>query len=439
INDNYNFIATTFSVGGTLFLNYNTDNTYSFIASSAATQFQNLVFEIEFLTDQFCRIKHSYNGFKYYLNYYNTSTFAFSAGIDFTSYNVITAGTIPQNTDVFKYILDKSGKIVLRRAKSDGNGSYGVVVYDTSTAKLKLSTFGELAANRYSSNSIFWITYPTNIIDPKLNTSWISYDTGNINLGNVNNTKSSFNIPGNSVVHYEYNNNNSTLDVLKLKNIFSEKHISKRASNMYLSGADDRFNTPAPIFRKYTGIHTGGNSENAYNNLSLSYVGYEKDFLVDPNLPTEINTPGSLYPYTQLNVNDTSFVKDGAFGSQIPQTSDRIYTLNPLFSGGTRGDYLVTWLSASNVGDYGVWLDRYYYPDIITRQVALSAPATRISLNHPAQTLLNTQSATISISPFVDKISDLVFTPNNTYYYERVNNSTLKEFVSGYDGLVYNT
>lgn len=443
ISDNYNFITTTISTSGSygrLFLNFNpSNNTYNFVQSSIVADTRNLIFEIELIDSTFCRVKHINNGTKLYLNYV-TGTFSFSAGVDFVDYTIIKNGVLPPaNADLFKYNLDKTGKINLKFPDT----TYKIVVFDPNTTNFKLSTFKELNPSFYSNTDIFLITYPTNAVNYKLNTSWVNYLPENINSGYIDNNSSAFDIINNNIVHYEYNALDNNLNVIKLKNNISEKNYTKRASNMFLSGGSTgKINTPVPLFRDYTSIHTGTIGEKSYENLTLTYVNYDKDFIVNSGEITEIKTAATLYPYTQINVNDTTFVKDGAFGAPVPYISDKIYFKNAIKGNEQNSTYLVTWLSANNIGDYGVWMDRYYYPDIISRQNALTLTNTNISFTDPVQAAFGvtqtTSNAYIQANPVFDKISDLVFLPNQTYYYSRVSKDEIVKFVQNYPNLVYN-
>jgi hypothetical protein len=97
--------------------------------------------------------------------------------------------------------------------------------------------------------------------------------------------------------------------------------------------------------------------------ISLSYDFYDKDYLVNQG-NTIIESPANMYPYTQININDSSFIDNGAIAGHTPYTSDRIYRAREnSYTNNADGQYLCTWLSAGSINSRGVWVDRYYYPN----------------------------------------------------------------------------
>ena len=128
-------------------------------------------------------------------------------------------------------------------------------------------------------------------------------------------------------------------------------------------------------------INSGINQEKGNENITLSFTFTDQEYEVnggqtltftiakreDGELPT-------LFPYEQINLNDTKFVKNGAFASSVPYFSDRVKMLQ---DGGlptgtpNNATYLCTWLYKKDDATKPVWLDRYYFPDVITRTDAL--------------------------------------------------------------------
>ncbi|NBP03806.1 MAG: hypothetical protein EBU90_27645, partial [Proteobacteria bacterium] len=413
VSNKSNFITTTLSVPysqwpiQSLYLTFSsTDQPVRWlpstnVAASTPTDinFNNTIFEIELMNELFCRIKHVSNGNRYYLKVDPTTRqFYFSGGIEYTQYPPITTynGTVANPyKDLFRYILGNSIALSWSDSQYGTVSPYYAVLMSTTDWNLQLSSYQQAGNIDYNTwgvdptvtNGFFISNDAITDITPKLNTSWVSYDTVNINSGKIVDGQSVYNVKGNNLIHYEYNTGNNTLKVLKLKNNISEKNVGNRASYIYdtntKTGSIGRTNKPAPFFREYTTIHTGGDSEKSYNDLTLSYVTYDKDYIINPDQLTKIVTPSSLYPFTQINVNDTTFVKNGAFGSPIPQLSDKIFTNDPGDSNGSAPRYLVTWLSAGYVGDFGLWVDRYYYPDLINRRAALSSYDTKVTFQQP--------------------------------------------------------
>ena len=80
-----------------------------------------------------------------------------------------------------------------------------------------------------------------------------------------------------------------------------------------------------------------------------------------------------LWPYKTININDTKFIKNGAFGSSSPFFADKVKKLQNHksrlvdYKGNdvsvNNGVYLCSWLYKPSHEDTPIWLDRYYYPD----------------------------------------------------------------------------
>lgn len=80
-----------------------------------------------------------------------------------------------------------------------------------------------------------------------------------------------------------------------------------------------------------------------------------------------------LWPYKYININDTKFIKNGAFGSSAPFFADKIKKLQNYknrikdYKGNdvtaNNGVYLCSWLYKPSHEEVAIWLDRYYYPD----------------------------------------------------------------------------
>ena len=99
------------------------------------------------------------------------------------------------------------------------------------------------------------------------------------------------------------------------------------------------------------------------------------------------------------------------------------------------GQYLLcTWLSGSHLSDSKVWVDRYYYPDLITKAEALTSIGNLQSTYDDLIEALILSNSDLSTSivnhSFFDKKSDLVFESNQIYQYERISQQKLPIFNS---------
>ena len=289
--------------------------------------------------------------------------------------------------------------------------------------------------NITDNNCLISVTATTNIIntDNFINSSWISYE--NKDLTNINVEKSGLNLDSQCLYHWEYNNidenYSTTLDIIPLKNHISPNNNVIRGD--YMTNID--INKPNVDFREYTTIETGTEQEFGSDNITLTYTYYNKEyniksgedlaFSIDKNDISETTDMNSiLYPYKYLNINDTNFIKNGANGSSIPFLADKVKKLQNNSNFSNNGRYLYTWLYQNKDNEYGIWLDRYYYPERISKYEALKNVANIkdasfddiIDKDYINNNKLNLKDYTV----YFDKTSDLMFEPGTDYVYSRI-------------------
>ena len=255
------------------------------------------------------------------------------------------------------------------------------------------------------------------------NTSFITYNkTGN----KVDTDKSNFSLPSNYLLHTSSNSTTLKFDVLNLKNIANNYDEYVSSNNLLSSDA----NNPLYVegLRTYTSIFSDIDSEKN-EVLSLNYV-YNNFNVKIRSGKTTFLTPSSLNPFTQININDTKFVDSGAFCFTQPYLADRVYQLDD--EDGVRdldATYLCTWLSGG-VGTRGVWVDRYFYPDLTSKEEALSTNGSfNITYDLLVEELIknnNKLKTSVEKKYIFDKKSDLVFAPNTRYRYERIQKDELE-------------
>ena len=262
-------------------------------------------------------------------------------------------------------------------------------------------------------------------LNDNLNTSFIRYTDSN----GIEINSSEFELKNNFLLHRE---NTPYADILVLKNQLPQSDVFSSCNNL-LSGST--FNSYVGDLREYTNILQDIQQETD-SDLALNYVFYNQTYRIKPG-ENYFQSPSSMYPFQKLNVNDTKFVDGGAFSNLSPVYSDKIYHLSKKTQNYNNGQHLLcTWLSGSPTSEEKVWVDRYYYPDLIEKADALSSyPIFEDTFLDPVeQLILNNLSLAdrVSVQKFFDKKSDLVFEPNELYRYDRVKKDDFPSLSSTY-------
>ena len=394
-------------------------------------------FELSFFNNKYVRVLHNTKFGSYILNANDVDTVKFTT--NFTTLTTAFFLTVPgsnikENSDVFKYQLDSSGYLQLYKYI---NNNLHIVQLSGS----KLTLLPVVSNESVKRTSLIKIYYNFENIEPKLKSGWVSYHNNKINTLSINPKRSDLNKSNQYLLHTNYNeiNDEFNLNYLALDNNRSEQGYIKRGT----STTTGNFDSPDTTFREYTTLRTGNNQEHGDNHIALTYVWYDKDVQVFSGTDTYFTTPSSIYPYEKLNINDTKFVHNGSMAACTPLLSDKIFCLRTTNTGYRDGRYLCTWLSSNSVDNKGIWVDRYYYPERISKAAALSSntiysPSFNEIDNIPFTSL---QSNNI----LFDKKSDLTVEPNTKYYYSRIGSediekviSSINPIVSGYNGY-YNT
>lgn len=379
----------------------------------------NIYFELEFLNETFLRFKHNNGKGDFFLN-----SILSGQDLTFAKYSSDVTIISPTKTDIFRYILDSDGYIQLY--KDIGAGQSRIVVHENNRLTLQPITS---ATTYLDSTTVFKINYNYTELDPFINNSWVSYKNKRPNTHIIETSNSAFDRTGQYLLHGNYNIKNDTIDLnfLTLNNFRSEKNFIKRGENTTVGVLGG----PNTSLRTYTSLNTGNDQEKGNDNITLTYVWYDEDIRVKSGMDTYFTAPSSIYPYDRLNINDAGFTSHGAFASQTPILSDKIYFLNSAKNGRGNERYLCTWLSGSGPEQEGLWVDRYYYPDILQKQAALSAyPVYAPSFETVIDNTLFIDPRRVAAIGYFDKRSDLNFTPGGKYFYSRVSNSDIVSIVN---------
>ena len=184
-------------------------------------------------------------------------------------------------------------------------------------------------------------------------------------------------------------------------------------------------NYPDVDYRTYTAINSGLNQEKGNENIILSFNFVDQEYEINGGDDYTIDIPkrqegqlSSLFPYDCININDTKFIKNGSFGSNVPFFSDKVKRLqmgSEMTDYPKNATYLCTWLYRKDVDSSAVWLDRYYYPNYVS-----SSDAQYKIKNLIDNITDKNHKDIIKNNVYFDKLSDMVIEEGNTYRYQRI-------------------
>lgn len=388
---------------------YLSRSNFSSNASTYNTSFDNQLsestyFDLTFYNNNLCTVSFLDSGKTYLLSEEN-GTLLFKWDVNLSSEED------QYNSQFFKYICNKNNELFLIKSslsanklvKKDGDSLILVELNEENKTLILTSNFKIARPKEYDLK-----------VSP--NTSFITYQN-NSNLIDI--SKSQFDLHNNFLIHSPYSSEYK--DIIVLKNQLTINDTFTNGQNLLSSGYD----IAVDKFREYTSITTPIDSENS-SEISLNYVFYNKPYIIKQGI-TEFQTPSSMYPFTNLNINDTRFIDSGAYAFDTPAYADKIYQINSDNYSNDGKVYLCTWLSGSDASK--VWVDRYFYPDLISKKDALySKGVFDATYNQVIENLIVTNaslSSNIAKYTIFDKKSDLSFKPNQTYQYHRFNNSDI--------------
>ena len=399
------------TTGADLYLKFST-NVAEIVSYEDVTDTDLLQFQIIIDSPTEMRLLHVNGSSNYYLATEDNSTLIFSAS---------------SANNTFRYLLDNDGYLLLYRAISGSIQKILTVAADNTISLEDVTAYQPIKGTA----NVIRVNYTFTNITYNVNNSWVSYKTNNINDFSINTEKSAFDLEGQYLLTTNYNTIGENIDInfITLKSNTSEKNYTKRGSS--LNRVDN--SVPSVDYRFYSAINSGNDQEKGNDNIVLTYTFYDQDIKAKPGTDTFFRTSSSLYPYERLNVNDSKLVVNGALGSKSPATSDNVYKLRTNSTGFNNGRYLCTWLSACEANTAFVWVDRYYYPDLIQKEEAYRGatvyrPSFIDSIDSVAYDA--TYYTDINNNKYFDKLSDLFFEPNTTYRYVRRSENDIISYVN---------
>ena len=370
------------------------------------------LFNIEFIDDFYCSVSYVDNNKKYYL----------VASDDPEAEGIIPVlfvrdNKLKEESRKIEYILTRAGSVqYLTFIVKKGSKKYILRKQDDVLVGRAIDKFENINYFYINGTSAKIIFNQNTLISNPINTSFIEY-TDTEYLANTN--KSSFDIESNYLFYKNSSVGSSNFNLINLKNIADTADSFTSSNNLLSSNTDLVFNDN---IRNYTSIFNDINAEEDAS-LELNFVTYNLSYKITPG-STSFTAPSSLNPFGKLNINDTKFVESGSFAFPYPYFADKVHKKLDNIPV-TEGQYLCTWLSGMP-GEAGIWVDRYYYPDLVSKATALgSKPIYNVTYDDAIENLIesNTKLKTsVTEKLFFDKLSDLTFEPEKEYIYERVKN-----------------
>ncbi len=375
-------------------------------ASFTSVEGEDTLFTITIMDNNQCQIYFLKNYKKYYLCSDE------NANLAFVKEKLLNFDESTTNSQDFRYMFSEDENYIFifqRKATGDYflsklNNSLNLVLLTDINIIDNISNPFKISRSLYTRPNI------------SLDSSFITYDGSN----NIDMDKSRFDLSNNFLLHKRYTEETSTTDVIVLKNQLLQNNVFSSANNLLSSNENQLF---VDGLRDYSNILEDIREEKT-DSLELNYVFYNKPYTIKPGSNIFVS-PSSMYPFTRLNINDTKFVDGGSFSYSTPEYADKVYHLSKDVKNYDAGQYLLcTWLSGAPLSPNKVWVDRYYYPDLIEKSAALSAsPMFNVTYDDVIEQLIldnSSISTNLQKTKFFDKMSDLAFEPNEKYDYRRI-------------------
>jgi len=391
------------------YLNVTTDNYFGEVDPDA-------YFEIDFLSNNTCRISHDYYNIKYYLNYNLLSnTIVFLSGTD----DIFSPNTLSQQQ--FEYIYDISNNLIAFFYRKNDN------VYTLTRSGSSLSFVALSGTNiHYDADNVFHLNpIKFNLLN-SLSSFWFEYtkqyDTNNLNVDctKTENDKNQF------LVHSEFNNIKTDKFSFNLLN--KKTSLTPSSNNLVFNDNKNQ--------RKYVSLNTGSNQETGNIKFSSNYQNSYAEYEFIPEKITYFHSPISMGEYASLNVNDSDLIESGSNYYNTPEFSDKIwkkmadYKLTSKFGqplGEINGTWLCSWLSGSADPDTKpVWYDRYFVPSYTTKESAFSASNVYTYESH--YDCVTEQGR--NQNEIFDVRSQLTFDPYTLYAYYRSGKSDVLNLIN---------
>lgn len=229
-------------------INANYDSSNLKMRKASENAFNSSIFIVEELNPVQCRIFYYISNKKLYLGIKgNTGAFTF------ISEDNITPGSEYENYVKFNYHLNNNKLLLykrdevtnkLRKVYCDNRATSSTLRYKNDDGVLEDS-------------QIIYLNQQTDSFDYSIDTSWIKYQRAT-GVTMIDRDRSDFHLPGQFLVHHEYNESDS-INLIPLKNNLSYQGNIINAGNLSQTTADKTSEKPFVNLRNYTTINSGGN------------------------------------------------------------------------------------------------------------------------------------------------------------------------------------
>lgn len=423
---------------------YTIESAYEYDILAGKDIYKDIIqyFICEFINDYYCAISYTYRNKKYYLHYdFDEESFYFVRDTE--------GGTVGNQKwpPVYNYILNENGSLSLSITKDTGSvvTHYNVMYRDDINELVLSQVLSNTTHLLEDTSTRITLNFSRNTLTNKRLQTTIKYSAVDLHRSFIDSDQSEENAEQNFLLSFQYTDvldNTVKVNALALQNNTTDSGETTWNSGLQILSDS----SPAPYVKTYHKLETGTFQEGGAENISIIYNFYDKPYVFQQGTTT-FTTASSLFPYEQLNINNTAFVSDGAFAGPSPDLSDRVYYQRRNDTAFNTGTYLCTWLSGNSFSSDGVWVDRYYYPDKFTREQALSAYSAFNDTFNILENVVDSLSAPFVVNAntrtVVDLQSDLVFKPNNIYQYYRLQDSQIASALSKYTNYIntkrYNT
>ena len=372
------------------------------------------VFEIELVNDFVCRVATRQNNLRYFLVVEDGTEFTDTREVLFVAESQLPLSGFNLRYNLSKYLTNSYINLYSTKQVDATTNTYVIGSNGNNVLAQRLDpsyNYDQFVANSYNIK----LDQELNLTTPSpYNASYITYN----NYGKIKDSNSDFNLPSNYLFYSSSNNNSLVFNFLNLKNIVNTQDSFTSSNNLLSTSETTIFSQD---LRTYTSIFSDIDSEEN-ETLALNYVYNNYDLVIPPGT-TYFTTPSSLQPFDKININDTKFTDCGSFAFKTPDLADRVYALDDNTDKSENVTYLCTWLSGG-IGERGMWVDRYFYPDLVSKEEALGGVAAfNVTYDQTVENLIMTNAtlkSSVTKKYYFDKKSDLIFEPSKRYKYIRI-------------------